>query len=175
MYFGGDDCHFFYIYLGSDLVVYKINLVCVGDLKETFYKECEIDFLKRLKHFATLNIIELPPIKLSNNPSQNEINNALLKEAELIKKCVSGKVFVLAKEGKTYTSEDFCRLLFSSFDRASVTFVIGSSYGLDEAFKKSCEKISFSKMTFPHHLFRIMLEEQIYRAFTIKNNITYHK
>lgn len=155
--------------------MYKINIICVGDLKENYYKEAENDFLKRLKHFATINVIELQPIKLSNNPSQNEINSALAKEAESIKKYVSGKVFILAKEGKNYTSEEFSTLLFSSFDNATITFIIGSSYGLDENLKKACNKISFSKMTFPHHLFRIMLEEQIYRAFTIKNNITYHK
>lgn len=155
--------------------MYKINIVCVGDLKESFYKEAEKDFLKRLKHFASINIVELQPIKLDSAPSQSEINVALFKEAENIKKYVAGKVFVLAKEGKTYTSEEFSSLLFSSFDNSTITFVIGSSYGLDENFKKACNKISFSKMTFPHHLFRIMLEEQIYRAFTIKNNITYHK
>ncbi len=155
--------------------MYKINIVCVGDLKDSFYKEAEKDFLKRLQHFASINIIELQPIKLSNNPSQNEIKVALQKEAEMIKKCTMGKVFVLAKEGKEYTSEEFSNLLFSSFDNANITYVIGSSYGIDESYKSTCNKISFSKMTFPHHLFRIMLEEQIYRAFTIKNNITYHK
>ncbi len=155
--------------------MYKINIVCVGDLKEDFYKKAEADFLKRLKHMGMINIIELPPVKLSNNPSESEVATALKKEAEQISKNVSGKVFVLAKEGKSYTSEEFSSLLFSSFENSAVTFVIGSSYGLDENFKKGCNKISFSKMTFPHHLFRIMLEEQIYRAFTIKNNITYHK
>lgn len=155
--------------------MYKINIVCVGDLKDDYYKDAENDFLKRLKHFATINIIQLPPVKLSSNPSENEIAMALKKESDLISKKVSGKVFVLAKEGKSYTSVEFSSLLFSSFEKSSLTFVIGSSYGIDEDFKKKCDKISFSKMTFPHHLFRIMLEEQIYRAFTIKNNTTYHK
>ena len=155
--------------------MYKIRIVCVGSLKDDFYVEAQKEYKKRLSRFCNLEIIEKEEYKLPLNPSSSEITRALDKEYEIIKPYLKGKIIVLDKFGKLTSSEEFSNELFEffSFDD-TVTFVIGSSYGLSDKIKSNY-KLSFSKMTFPHTLFRIMLEEQLYRAFTIKNNITYHK
>ena len=89
---------------------------------------------------------------------------------------LKGKIFVCDSRGSQYISEDFSELIFKNFENFdSITFVIGSSYGLSKKIKEGNSLISFSKMTFPHHMMRVFLQEQIYRAFCIKNNITYHK
>ena len=156
--------------------MHKINIVCVGSLKEKFYKDAQDEYLKRLKKFCQINLIELQEHKLSQNPSRQEIEKSLDNEYAQILPFLKGKVIVLAVEGKQESSEDFCKQMFNFLDNFSIiTFVIGSSYGLSQRIKKDNYLISFSLMTLPHHLVRIMLEEQIYRAFTIKNNITYHK
>ena len=156
--------------------MHKINIVCVGSLKEKFYKDAQDEYLKRLKKFCQINLIELQEHKLSQNPSRQEIEKSLDNEYAQILPFLKGKVIVLAVEGKQESSEDFCKQMFNFLDNFSIiTFVIGSSYGLSQKIKKDNYLISFSLMTLPHHLVRIMLEEQIYRAFTIKNNITYHK
>ena len=156
--------------------MHKINIVCFGSLKEKFYKDAQDEYLKRLKKFCQINLIELQEHKLSQNPSRQEIEKSLDNEYAQILPFLKGKVIVLAVEGKQESSEDFCKQMFNFLDNFSIiTFVIGSSYGLSQKIKKDNYLISFSLMTLPHHLIRIMLEEQIYRAFTIKNNITYHK
>ena len=156
--------------------MHKINIVCVGSLKEKFYKDAQDEYLKRLKKFCQINIVELQEHKLSQNPSRQEIEKSLDNEYSQILPFLKGKVIVLAVEGKQESSEDFCKQMFNFLDNFSIiTFVIGSSYGLSQKIKKDNYLISFSQMTLPHHLVRIMLEWQIYRAYTIKNNITYHK
>lgn len=156
--------------------MYKINIVAVGTLKEKFFKLSQDEYLKRLSRFCEIKIIEIPESRLSPNPTQNEINSSLDKEMFLLSPHLKGKIILLAIEGEMLDSVAFSNKLFDSFSSFdTVTFVIGSSYGLSEKLKSQNYKISFSKMTFPHHLMRIFLEEQIYRAFTIKNNISYHK
>ena len=156
--------------------MYKINIVCVGDLKERFFIDAQAEYLKRLKRFCDVKVIELAENKLPDNPSNSEIESSLNKEGSIITPHLKGKVFVLSLEGKEMTSEDFAdKLSYSFLTTDTITFLIGSSYGLSSKIKSQFENIRFSPMTFPHHLIRICLEEQIYRAFSIINHTSYHK
>lgn len=143
----------------------KITFAVVGKIKESFYREAVAEYTKRLSRFAEVKIVEVAECK------------TLAEEAELLKKACRGTVFVLAIEGKKYSSEGLASKIKSYTDRGSeLTFVIGSSCGLDENFKKQAdEKISFSDMTFPHQLMRVILAEQVYRAFMINSGSEYHK
>lgn len=155
--------------------MYKINIVTTGSLKEKYFIVCQNEYLKRLSKFCTINIVELEEQPLPQNPTQNEILNALDKEYNNMLPHLKGKVFVCDLNGEQFTSEEFSKKLIKTFDNNNiVTFVIGSSYGLSNKIKNNA-LISFSKLTFPHHLMRIFLEEQIYRAFCIAKNICYHK
>lgn len=155
--------------------MYKLNIVCVGSLKENYLLSAQNEYVKRLSRFCTLTINELTEQPLPQNPTENEIKNALDKEYNQILPLLKGKVLVCDPNGKQYTSEEFSKFLIKNFDTTNqVTFVIGSSYGLSNKIKTNT-LISFSKLTFPHHLMRIFLEEQIYRAFCINNNVAYHK
>lgn len=157
----------------------KITIIALGKLKEKYLREASAEYEKRLSRYCKLEIVELEPIKISEKPSQSEIDSALNKESEMIIKKipVGSKVFSLCVEGKQFSSEEFAKkndAIFSS--GGSLTFIIGSSYGLDEKVKKLSDvKLSLSEMTFPHQLFRVMLLEQIYRSFKISEGSTYHK
>ena len=155
----------------------KINIVTVGNLKEKYLIECEKEYQKRISRFANINIIEIEEEKLPKNYSDADISKCLVKESIKIEKYLSGYIVVLDVKGKNLSSEEFAKKINEinlNFD--TITFVIGSSYGLSENIKEKANLLlSFSKMTFPHQLFRIMALEQIYRAFTINNNILYHK
>ena len=156
--------------------MYKINIVCVGSLKENYFLSAQSEYVKRLSRFCVLSINELQEQPLPQNPTENEIKNALDREYTQILPLLKGKVLVCDPKGKHLTSEEFSKELSKNFDTSVIgTFVIGSSYGLSEKIRTNNTLISFSKMTFPHHLMRIFLEEQIYRAFCINNNIAYHK
>ena len=157
-----------------------INIICIGNLKEKYLKDAILEYQKRLKAFCKFNIIELSEQKLSDNPSDNEIQNALSKEAEkIISKIPKGSAIVpMAIEGKQVSSEELADKLcsFSLRGISQVSFIIGSSFGLSDKIKSNCDfSLSMSKMTFPHQLARVMLCEQIYRAFSIINNTKYHK
>ena len=150
----------------------NVNVVCVGNLKEKFSKDAEKEYLKRLSKFCKLNVIELK--------EQNKLSNTTLikeKEGEEIIKNLSSYNILCDLGGENLSSEEFAnRLEKLALKNSKITFVIGGSYGVSEKVKNACQiKISFSRMTFPHNLFRIMLLEQIYRAFTILNGINYHK
>ncbi|MCD7775316.1 MAG: 23S rRNA (pseudouridine(1915)-N(3))-methyltransferase RlmH [Clostridiales bacterium] len=158
----------------------KITIVCVGKLKDAFYRDASEEYLKRLKAYCKAEIIEIQPVSLPENPSEGEIRNALETEGDrIIKKIPPNSTAVaMCVEGETYSSEDLARLIGSASMKngGSVTFVIGGSYGLSDKVKNAAQiKMSASKMTFPHRLFRVMLLEQIYRAFTIINGGKYHK
>lgn len=149
-----------------------VNLVCVGNLKESFSKEQQEEYCKRLSAFCKLNIFEIK--------EQNQLLNPELileKEGEEILKKIRGYVVLCDIKSKEMTSVEFSNKIESLMqDTSSITFVVGGSYGVSEKVKEKCdEKVSFSPMTFPHNLFRIMLLEQVYRAFTIINGKTYHK
>ena len=156
--------------------MYKVNIVAVGKLKEKFFLSAQEEYLKRLSRFCEIKVFELNEVLLPQSPSQSQIDLALDKEYQQILPLLKGKIFVCDPRGSQYDSVEFSNTLikgFENFDTA--TFIIGSSYGLSPKIKQNNQLISFSKMTFPHHLMRVFLEEQIYRAFCIKNNITYHK
>ncbi len=143
----------------------KVNVVCVGKLKESFWREACAEYEKRLNRFCKLEIKELP-------------ERASLKEeaADILKK-LQGYVLVLAVEGREMSSEEFALSIKKLQDEGrELTLVIGSSCGLDEEVKRAADmKISFSKMTFPHQMFRVVLLEQLYRAFMINAGAEYHK
>lgn len=143
----------------------KVNIVCVGKLKESYWREAMEEYLKRLSRFAKVQIKEL-----------NE-KATLLEEADSILNNLTGHVIALAVEGKKATSKEFARKIKRLCDGGEeITFVIGSSCGLHERVKsKADELLSFSDMTFPHQLMRVILLEQVYRAFMINAGAEYHK
>lgn len=157
----------------------KITVIALSSLKEKYLKDASAEYVKRLGAFCDLKIIELAPVRLPEKPSPAEISSALEREAELInKKIPTGDLIVpLCIEGKQLSSEDFSIMMSEQMNMGrGVTFIIGSSCGLADSIKRRADlKLSFSKMTFPHQLFRVMLLEQIYRAFKISSGGAYHK
>lgn len=157
----------------------KITVIALASLKEKYLKDAAAEYTKRLSPYCDLKIIELDPVRLPEKPSDAEINSALEREAELIlKKIPAGDYVVpLCIEGKQLSSEEFSGVLEQEMNIGrGVTFIIGSSCGLADMVKRRADlRLSFSKMTFPHQLFRVMLLEQIYRAFKICSGGAYHK
>ena len=154
----------------------KINVVAIGDIKEKYILDAIKEYSKRITRFANLNIIEIK----ENNPASNsekDIKSALKKDAIEIEKHLSGFIIVLDILGKQIDSIELSKTIEKiTQTNSTITFVIGASNGLsDEIKSKANLKLSFSLMTFPHQLMRVILLEQIYRAFTILNNIAYHK
>ena len=158
----------------------KINIVCVGKIKERFFKDAIDEYSKRLKKYCILNIIELPDEKIPNNASDKEILLVKNKEGQNILNNIRMDSYIICLDlkGKQFTSEEFSQKLdnISLNYNSTISFVIGGSLGISKnVINISNELISFSKMTFPHQLFRVLLLEQIFRAFKISNNETYHK
>ena len=158
----------------------KVTLIVLGKLKEKYLRDACSEYEKRLGAFCKLDLIELTPVKLPDNPSDAQIEDALIKEAaEIQKKIPSGsKVYSLCIEGKMISSEQLASEIERSAVNGSgnVTFIIGSSFGLSEKIKKASDfNLSMSPMTFPHQLARVMLFEQLYRAFHINSGGKYHK
>ena len=158
----------------------SVYLICVGKLKEKFYQEACAEYIKRLSPYCRLTLVELPEEKLPQDPSQAQIDAALEKEAAAIRaKLAPGASLVaLCVEGRMRSSEELSGLLsdWSSRGGSSLSFLIGGSYGLAPSLKaQAWAKLSMSPMTFPHHLARIMLLEQIYRAYQISAGTKYHK
>ena len=158
----------------------SVTLLCVGKLKENFYKEACAEYAKRLSPFCRLTVLELPEEKLPQAPSQAQIDAALAREAAAIRAKIppNTRVTALCVEGRMRSSRELAQMfpdLAFSRDRG-VTFLIGGSYGLDEGLKNEAQsRLSMSPMTFPHHLARVMLLEQLYRAFQINGGTKYHK
>ena len=158
----------------------KVTILCVGKLKEKFYAEAVAEYSKRLKRHCTLEIIELPESRLPEDPSPAEIRQALAAEAALIegKLPKGGAVIAMCIEGKELSSPALAEKMeqFALGGASQLTFLIGGSVGLDAALKQKADlRLSMSPMTFPHHLARIMLLEQIYRAYQILSGSKYHK
>ena len=158
----------------------KITIICVGKLKEKFYIEAAAEYVKRLQRHCDLALIELPETRLGDHPSGAEIHQALSGEAELIRQKIpkGSAVTALCIEGKSCDSETLSRHLaeFALAGRSGVTFLIGGSFGLDATLKQQADwRLSMSPMTFPHHMARIMLLEQVYRAYQIAAGTKYHK
>ena len=158
----------------------KVSVICVGKLKEKFYTEAAAAYAKRLQRHCKLDIIELPESRLSDSPSPAELQKALACEAAAIREKLpkGGAVIALCIEGKTCSSEELSRRMadFAVAGKTQLTFLIGGSVGLDEELKRQADwRLSMSPMTFPHHMARIMLLEQIYRAYQIEQGTKYHK
>ncbi len=150
----------------------KINILCVGNLKDKFFIDASAEYLKRLSRFCQCNVKELK--EYTNLENIEQIKQA---EGQEIMNNLKGYTVLLDVKGKEMSSEQFATLIKDiSLTSSEITFVIGGSYGVSEQVKQKVNfKLSVSPMTFPHRLFRVMLLEQIYRAFTILNNINYHK
>ena len=156
-----------------------VNIICVGKIKEDFFLKAAAEFEKRLTRFCSFNIIQLADKAIPDNPSKSEEEAVLKKEGEDILKKIGKSDIVVAMciEGKQLSSEELAQKI-ADFQMVSSTidFVIGGSLGLSDEVKARADfKLSMSKMTFPHRIARLMLEEQIYRAFKINANETYHK
>lgn len=150
-----------------------IRIICVGKIKESYLTAAINEYKKRIQKYTNIEIIELVDEGLDDEIVVKR------KEKEKIKKVINQKDFIITMEidGKQLTSEEFERKLESiNIANPNITFIIGGSYGLEDEIKQmSNYKLSFSKMTFPHQLFRVILLEQIYRAYKIRNNEKYHK
>lgn len=157
----------------------SVKIICVGKLKDKFFRDASDEYMKRLKGYCKAEIIEIPAANLPDEPNDTQISAALEKEAEQILKKIPSNSTVVAMcvEGKLYSSEDIAKLLSkSAMNGGEVVFIIGGSYGLSENVKKRADiRMSASKMTFPHRLFRVMLLEQIYRGYKINSGGKYHK
>ena len=158
----------------------SIHLFCVGKLKEKHFAAACAEYEKRLGAFCKLTITELPETRLPEDPSQAQIDAALEKEAALLfQKLPKGaKVIALCVEGKLLSSQDLAAQLekWTVEGASSLALVIGGSFGLHPSVKERAQlRLSMSPMTFPHHLARVMLLEQIYRAFQINEGSKYHK
>ena len=156
-----------------------INLICVGKLKESFFSDAILEYKKRLSKYCKLNIVELSDEPIPNNASNAQLQAIKEKESKKIIDKFQKDSYIIALDlsGKNYTSEQFSEKLENlKLVTSSITFIIGGSLGLTQELLSKCdEKISFSKMTFPHQLIRVFLLEQIFRAFKIANNETYHR
>lgn len=157
-----------------------INLIVLGRLKEKYLSDAVSEYSKRISAFARLNVIELNPERLPDNPSDAQISAALSAEGERInaKLPAQGAVCAMCIEGKTLSSEELAEYISNEGNGgySTISFIVGSSYGLSESIKNHAGlRLSMSKMTFPHQLARVMLLEQVYRALTIINNRKYHK
>lgn len=155
----------------------KIRIVSVGRVKEKYFSEAVSEYSKRLSRFCDFSLVEVKEENYDKATAAN-VEKILSVEGERIEKAIKGTPVCLAIEGKKLSSEGLAEFIKTKIDRGEgeITFIIGGSYGIDERIKRLCkDKISFSDMTFPHTLARVMLSEQIYRAFTIINGAEYHK
>ena len=159
----------------------NVNLIVVGKLKESYLREACAEYVKRLGAFCKLTITELPESKLPESPSEKEIFTALANEGKSIAAILSGKAcynITMCIEGKQLSSEKLAEKIgsISVEGKSALNIVIGSSHGISEDVKKLSDlRLSMSEMTFPHQLARVMVLEQIYRAFQILNGGKYHK
>jgi len=160
--------------------MFSVTLITMGKLKEKFYTSAAEEYTKRLKGYCDFTLLELPECRLPEDPSQAEIDAGLEKEAELIlQKIPKGSWFcVFTPEGKLLSSEAMADKLkdIKLSGKSSACFLIGSSFGIAPRIKAKADfKLSMSPMTFPHHLARIMVLEQLYRAEAIQAGSKYHK
>nr|WP_326126480.1 23S rRNA (pseudouridine(1915)-N(3))-methyltransferase RlmH [uncultured Oscillibacter sp.] len=158
----------------------RVTLICVGKLKERFYAEAAAEYAKRLSRYCKLTVVELPEERLPENPSPAQIAGALEREAAAIRGRLpsSAVLIALCVEGRERSSEELARLMenWAGRGESQLVFLIGGSFGLHGSIKaQAAERLSMSPMTFPHHLARVMLLEQIYRAYQINAGTRYHK
>jgi len=153
-----------------------VNLLCVGKIKEPYFRDAIDEYVKRLRPFCKFQITEIPESRIMDAPSAADIEAALEKEGKRLLEKSAGLILPLCIEGRQHSSEELSGLLDTAKQtHGAVSFIIGSSHGLSDLVKKAGTGLSMSKMTFPHTLARVMLTEQIYRAFMILNRTKYHK
>lgn len=158
----------------------NISFVTVGKLKEKYLKQGMAEYVKRLSAYCKIDIIEVADEKAPEELSDAEMEMVKKKEGQRILSKISPDAYViaLAIEGKQYSSEEFASFLekLATYGRSKIVFVIGGSLGLSgDVLKRADMRLSFSKMTFPHQLMRLILAEQVYRAFRIMKGQPYHK
>ena len=158
----------------------KIKIYCIGHLKENYLKEGINEYLERLKPYTQVDIIEVDDESVSNNPSQKEIAQVKNKEGQKVIKLLKNNEYLIGLDlvKKQLTSEEFAKYMTDKFviGGANISFVIGGSYGLSDELKNRCnDRLALSNMTFLHQMTRLILLEQIYRAFKINRNEVYHK
>ncbi len=158
----------------------NINFITMGKLKEAYFRDACAEYIKRMSAYAAVKCVEPNPVDLPQNPNQTIIDKALSQEAAKIREQIKPNSYTIAMciEGKTVSSTQLAQKLEDIGNRgiSTVNFIVGSSFGIDEELKNSADfKMSMSPMTFPHSLARVMLFEQVYRAFSIINNAKYHK
>ena len=157
----------------------NIQIICVGKLKETYLKNAIAEYSKRLSKYCKLSILELPDEKIPDKLNITISENINSKECTNIINHLKDNSYIIALDlnGKQFSSEEFSEKLDNrSMINSNITFIIGGSLGLNTELLNKCDlKICFSKMTFPHQLIRVFLLEQIFRAFKISNNESYHK
>lgn len=150
-----------------------IKIICVGKIKEKYLRDAIDEYTKRISKYTKLNLIEV------KDYDYDDINKVLISEKEQIEKYIDSKDYLITLEieGKQISSEQLARKLDETLTiNSNITFVIGGSYGIDKSIKdKANYHLSFSTLTFPHQLFRVLLLEQIYRSYKINNNESYHK
>ncbi len=158
-----------------------INIICIGKLKEAYWRDACSEYIKRLGAYGQAKVVELPETRLSDNPSSGEIAKCLESEARLILPYMEQKSsfnVAMCIEGTQLSSEDLAKKLSNAgiSGCSTVNFVIGSSFGLADSVKRKADfKLSISRMTLPHQLARVVVLEQVYRAFAINNGSKYHK
>ena len=158
----------------------EILFICVGKIKERFYEDAFREYSKRLSAFCKLKLVEISEEHLPSSPSSQEVNRALEREGRKILDSVPPGAYVISMciEGKEYSSKELSDMISGLFvsGYSKIAFIIGGSYGLALGVKEnsSC-KLSMSRMTFPHHLARVMLAEQVYRSFQISLGSAYNK
>ncbi len=158
----------------------NIKIICIGKLKEKYWIQATEEYLKRIGRFAKIEVIELKETRISDKPSAAEEESVKRSEGEEILKKIKKDDYCITLEikGKQLSSEEFAGSLatLALEGKSSIAFVIGGSLGLSQEVSKRADfKLSFSPMTFPHQMMRVILLEQIYRCFKINNNETYHK
>ncbi len=158
----------------------NISLLTIGKLKEKYLKQGIDEYLKRLTAYAKVDVIELPDEKAPEQLSDIEMEQVKNKEGERLLAKISPDTYViaLAIEGKQRSSEELAEMIdkLATYGKSKIAFVIGGSLGLSkDVLNRADEKLSFSKMTFPHQLMRLILLEQVYRAYRINRNEPYHK
>ena len=158
----------------------NVKLICVGKMREKFYIDAFEEYQKRLQTYCRLELVEITEQRLSDRPAEKEITAALEREGQEILKAVPADAYLVALcvEGKQMPSEGMAELIAAreNSGKPKLCFVIGGSFGLSPTVKSRADrKLSMSQMTFPHHLARVMLIEQVYRGFKINEGSQYHK
>lgn len=158
----------------------KIRILCIGKIKEPYLKEGILEYVKRIRAYAKVEIVEVADSKVKDNPNDAEIEKVKNEEGERVLKLLKNTDYLIGLDlgQKEPTSKEFAGFLMKKLEESgsNLNFVIGGSYGLSESLKKRCNsRISLSKLTFLHQMTRLILLEQIFRGFKILNNETYHK